>query len=668
MNLSTINPKVRNRLRVLLAEIERHNRLYYQQNTPEISDFEYDCLQAELQAIYKNFPELAQSTGPGSDLTNGPFAKVAHLSPMLSLANTYSLEELQAFDKNLTAKIGPSHTFILEPKVDGMAINLWYESGVLVRALTRGDGKKGEDVTANIKTIGSIPQQLPGDVPERLEVRGEVYITLEDFTAINKEQEQLGQEPFANARNLASGSVKLLDVDEVRRRRLSFVAHGIGYFKGSLDTQEQCRLWLKDKGFPVFPSIDKANSIQEAWAFIQNFLGKAKSLPYGTDGVVLKLNDRTFQQELGATAKFPRWAIAYKFEPEAAETRLRTVTFQLGRTGIVTPVAELEPVLLAGSRVSRATLHNFDEIKRKDIRIGDWVVLQKAGEVIPIITAVNKAKRPVDAQPIVPPTCCPSCKGPLSHVEDQVALRCTSLDCPEQIRLKLVHFASKEAMDIRGMGPKVMNVLFQKGWLRHMDDLFKLREHRAAWIQLEGFGPVIVDQLLAAIERAKHRPLWRFINALGIPEIGVESAKNLAQHFKSCAAIFEASLEELQAVPLVGLCASQSIQLFYANTANRAILQALMDQGLDLTIDAAAGPWLGKIFVLTGTLAQYSRDQAKQKIEALGGKVSSTVSAKTFAVIVGKNPGDKLTQSQKLNIPIWDENMFLEQLNAYAEN
>lgn len=655
----------RKHLRALLIQIERHNRLYYQENAPEISDFEYDCLQAEVKSIYQRFPELEHTEGPGSDLQENAFEQVPHWSPMLSLANTYSKEEFFDFDTKLREKISGKIAYVLEPKVDGMAINLLYKDGTLFKALTRGDGKVGEDVTENIKTIKTIPLNLPDKTREAIEVRGEVYISNADFEAINAEQELLGLETFSNARNLASGSVKLLDVAEVKKRRLSFVAHGIGT-NSVFPEQVTCRKWLAEQGFPVFPSVDVVDSVKTAWDFIENFHNVAQKLPYKTDGVVVKLNNRHQQEELGATAKSPRWAIAYKFEPESAETKLKAVTFQVGRTGVITPVAELEPVDLCGSRIARATLHNFDEVARKDIRVGDYVVLQKAGEVIPAIVAVNKAKRSPEVRPIVVPSVCPICGAPLSKTDEEVALRCTSLECPEQLRLKIVHFASNEAMDIAGMGPKIVDVITQQGWVHHIADLFSLWRYRSAWIALEGFGTTLVDQLLNAIEQAKTRPLWRFIYGLSINGIGIESAKNLSIAFPTLDALWSASLDQLQSVPLVGHCAAQSIQSFYANAANRKVLEALNQVGFSLTIEHSSEnlAWSGKTFVLTGSLQKLTRSEAKQRIEQLGGKVSESVTLKTFAVIVGENPGDKLKKAQTLNIPIWDETLFLKELHA----
>ena len=654
----------RKHLRALLLEIKRHNRLYYRENAPEISDFEYDCLQAEVKSIYKRFPELENPEGPGSDLNEDGFAKLPHWSSMLSLANTYSKEELFAFDKNIREKIGGDCVYILEPKVDGMAINLLYEDGVLIKALTRGDGKIGEDVSNNIATIKAIPQRLHGITPHRVEVRGEVYIAKTDFVAINREQTALGEEVFSNARNLASGSVKLLNIQEVQRRKLSFIAHGIGVFSAEIRNLTQGRKWLQEQNFPVFPSLDTAETPEAVWHFIENFHTIAEHLPYQTDGVVVKVNDRATQEFLGATAKSPRWAIAYKFKPETAETRLNNVTFQVGRTGVITPVAELEPVFLCGSRIARSTLHNFEEIARKDIRVGDTVILQKAGEVIPAIIGVNLQKRDATTTPIVPPKVCPVCGTPLYKAENEVALRCTSLNCPEQLRLKITHFASKDAMDIAGFGPKVVDILVKKGWLKNVADIFQLWHNRIEWMHLDGFGETLVDQLLEAIEQAKQRPLWRLIYALSIHGIGVESAKNLAEAFTCLDEIWQASYEELQAIPLVGEYTAKSIQQFYNNPVNRSVLTALSEVDFSLTNDKPTHTvWAGKSFVLTGTLHHMTRTEAKKNILALGGKISESVSAKTFAVIVGDKPGDKLQKAIALKIPIWDETAFLSHLN-----
>ena len=654
--------KIRKQLRTLLLEKERHDRLYYQENTPEISDFEYDCLMSEIQAIQKQFPDLINEQGPGSDLGKHLFKERPHLSPMLSLANTYSKEELFTFDQHLAEKGYPDRTYILEPKVDGMAINLIYENGRLTHALTRGDGQKGEDITLNAKTINSIPLTLITSTPY-VEIRGEIYISKENFKALNEEQERLGQESFSNARNLASGSLKLLDIEEVKRRKLQFVAHGIGSISQTLKTQKEVYQWLSDNHFPIFPEITFVNSIENAWNFIEKFPKLKDQFPYLTDGVVLKLNDRLQQKELGATAKAPRWAIAYKFEPESAETLLKSVTFQVGRTGIITPVAELEPVYLAGSRVARATLHNFDEIARKDIRIGDSVWIQKAGEVIPAIVKVNLDKRSAEVSAIKIPEHCPACHAALTKIPGETALRCTSLNCPEQLRLKIVHFASKDAMDIDGMGPKIVDILVKNHWIQNVTDLYQLWHYREQWLKLEGFGQTLVDQLLTSIENSKQQTLWRLIYGLSIPNIGLESAKNLAKQFPNLIALEMATLEELQAIPLIGLQSAQSILEFLKLPTNKQILQILNKIGFSSSHSPTLSPWQDKLFVLTGSLKQMTRSEARKQIEALGGSVSETVSLKIHALITGDKPGDKLQKAQKLNLPIWTETTFLEELH-----
>ena len=657
--------KARRRLQTLLTEIARADRLYYKENAPEISDFEYDCLQAEVNAIYKKFPQLEQAMKVGNDLRNGAVS-IPHLSPMLSLSNTYSKEELLEFDRRTREACDDGCAYLLEPKVDGMAVNLIYENGRWVRALTRGDGRAGEDVTAAVQTIADIPRVLSGvqktsegdgtanavkqggassevlkedaencekntnnygissfspkpheqppsgflaqssaisfepsvgtavsadkngsqnaeisdilpsktSVPSVAEVRGEIYVTREDFEALNAEQERLGQPLFSNTRNLASGSVKLLDIEEVKRRRLRFVAHGIGKIDGDFSTQEAVRRWLKANNFPSFPTIDIAETAEEAWAFIEAFHAKEHPFPFVTDGVVLKVNDRRQQLQLGATAKSPRWAIAYKFEPESVETQVTGVTFQVGRTGAITPVAELTPVELCGSRISRATLHNFNEINRLGLQIGDWVVLQKAGEVIPAIVRVNTARRNGTC-PIVPPTACPACGARLIRLEGEAVLRCPSIACSAQTRLKIIHFTSKEALDIGGMGAKLVDFLVRNGWVRTVADVFQLWRFRDRWIATEGFGETAVDGILTAIERAKTQPLWRWIYGLSLPNVGLEAAKRLAETFQTMEALQTASAEALQSVSLIGERTAQGIAAFFKNETNRNVLEQL---------------------------------------------------------------------------------------------
>jgi DNA ligase (NAD+) len=610
--------KARKRLQALVRKKSHYDRLYYQQNISEISDFEYDCLQAEIQALYHQFPDLKVTDAVGNDLRND-VVTFPHQSPMLSLANTYSREALLEFDRHLTVSIG-THAYVVEPKVDGMAINLIYENGRLVHALSRGDGTKGESLMVAVQTIETIPHVLTQDAsiaastaidaeqspsersacqshtcafengavnnmaagtnphpPSIIEVRGEIYMTYEDFAALNAERERDGLEPFSNARNLAAGTVKLLDPQVIRHRKLRFIAHGIGAFEKNFPTQVAIREWLAAQHFPVFSTLDVATSAQEAWQLIEHW--HARVFPYPTDGVVLKLNDRQQQRQLGATAKSPRWAIAYKFEPESAETTVEAIRFQVGRTGVVTPVAILTPIALAGSRIARATLHNFQEVARLDVRVDDRVVLQKAGEVIPAIVRVLKEKRSPTSIPLQTPTHCPACGAPLISLNGEVALRCPSIVCGAQLRLKLIHFASKEALDIAGMGPKVVDVCVKNGWIQHVADIFSLERFRSQWIAMDGFGATAVDRLLFAIEQAKSQPFWRVLYGLSIPGIGTESAKNLAQNFASFEALQRASVEALQAIPLVGERTAQAIVAFFHNDANRSVLNQLQTIG-----------------------------------------------------------------------------------------
>ena len=666
--------QARKRLQILRQQIAHYDQLYYQESRSEISDFEYDCLQAEVQAIYQQFPTLKQSATPGSDLRNG-VETLPHLVPMLSLANTYSKEAFFAFDQGLSQQIGP-HTYVLEPKVDGMAINLIYENGHWVRALTRGNGKAGEDVTVAIQSIASIPHQLialPSSIlPSKVEVRGEVYINHADFAALNEAQEQQGLEPFSNARNLASGSVKLQDLEMVKQRKLQFIAHGIGYFDGTLATQTSVRQWLALQHFPVFPELIQTHSIEEAWQLIEHFSQQRFTLPYPTDGMVIKIDDRQQQMQLGATAKSPRWAIAYKFAPETVETQLLDVSFQVGRTGVITPVAHLKPVELAGSRIARATLHNFDEIERLGLCIGDWVVLEKAGEVIHAILRVVPERR-TQVTPIQRPSHCPVCQAPLIQLNGEVALRCPSLTCPAQLSLRLTHFASKEALDILGLGPQTIQWLIQQNYIQTVADLFNLQSIRNQWIQAEGFGAATVDPLLNAIEQAKSRPLSRWIHALSIPNIGMEAAKHLAEHFSSLTELFNAPEEALLTVPLIGPCSVQSIQRFYQNPTNQAVVQRL--EALRITPKVSesssvvhAPEFQDKVFVLTGTLSTLTRAQAQAHIEQLGGIVADRVTQQTTTLVVGDHPGSKLQKAQALGIAIWNEEQLLTALRHANPN
>ncbi|MDR1255226.1 MAG: NAD-dependent DNA ligase LigA [Puniceicoccales bacterium] len=664
--------KARKYLRALCVQIERHDYLYYRANRPEISDFEYDCLQAEKQALLKLYPEWSQDEGPGSDLGNSHFPTAKHLLPMLSLSNTYSQEELFEFLHRVEGKIQAHCSYLLEPKIDGVAISLVYEHRHLEKAITRGNGYVGEVVTENVRTIKEIPLILPKNAPEEIELRGEIYLTERQFTHLNNEQERLGLETYANARNLAAGSLKLLDVKEVARRQLHFIAHGVGFVGHDihLDTQEHLYSFFKQWGIPVFSFAVPGNNAEQIWNLVERFRLMQGELSYGTDGVVIKVNDRLLQEQLGATAKSPRWAIAYKFEPESAETLLQEVIFQVGRTGVITPVAELVPVDLAGSKVARATLHNFDEIQRKDIRKRDRVIVQKAGEIIPAIMGVKKDKRSASAEKIEVPLQCPACGAPLLRIAGEVMIRCTSLNCPPQLRLKIVHFASKDAMDIDGLGPKIVDILVSQGWLKDIADIFTLIDHRDLWIRLPGFSVTSVDNLLLAIERAKNRPLGCLLYGLSIPHVGVELARKLAEHSTSLEQLMQLSVEQLQEIPLVGEIVAYSIVDFFTNARNQDVIEKLLRVGIKTNFleKPTKHPLNGKTLVLTGSLTRLTRFEAARLIASLGGSVGRIITKQTSILVCGTNPGNKLTKAKALGIQIWSEEEFLHHAGIMHAN
>lgn len=663
--------KISRRHSFLQTEIERHNRLYYVENRAEISDFEYDCLKAEFDDICQKYVEFSAIDKVGSDLgENGKIMQ--HLSPMLSLANTYSRDELTAFDERVIAVCGKNKfEYTVEPKIDGAAVNLIYEIGVLSVALTRGDGLAGEIITENVKRIKDVPQKLTGAVPALIEVRGEVYLTNYQFKLLNDQQEKLGLEQYANARNLASGSLKLLDAAEAGRRNLSFIAHGIGRvseasnFKSQRDVCEA----LVSYGFKAFDNCAIACGIDEVWATLSRWSDLCKSLDYNTDGAVIKLNDRSLHDKLGATAKAPRWAIAYKFEPESAKSTVKDIVFQVGRTGVITPVAILTPTPLAGSTITRATLHNFNDLAKKDVRIGDTVVIQKAGEVIPAITKVLSNCRNGNEIAISLPQKCPECGANVTKISGEVFIRCTSSICPPQVRLKIVHFASKSAMDISGLGPKLIDKLVLSGFLKNISDVFFLKNYRNDISIIDRFSDKLVAKLLDEIEKSKKNPFWRLLHGLGIPNVGIEMSKNIAKAYKSLNELMLATFEDLVKIDLIGDIVADGILSFFKNEDNVDIAKTLIAH------DVCCSPivnrnllqpnkFSNKKFVITGTLSSMTRDQAKAAIEALDGRVLSQVSKLVDALIVGKDAGSKYMEAQKHNIAIWDEQRFLNEIST----
>jgi DNA ligase (NAD+) len=661
----------RDQILKLRALIKRYEDKYRKEHAPEISDFEFDKLVDQLADLERKHPELAgPDLGIGDDKSEG-FQQADHKAPMLSLDNTYDEADFRAFGDRLYKALGGTGLeFIVEPKVDGVAVSLTFEKGQFVRAVTRGNGARGDDVTANVSLIREIPRTLKG-APDLLEVRGEIYMALAEFQRLNQLREAEGEPLYANPRNLAAGTVKLLDGEEARKRRLSIVCYGLGACEpaSAFPSLKEFKTKLKDWGFPIRDDIDVQQGVDAAWKAIQQLDVLRRDLPFPTDGAVVKVNRLEDQRRAGTTSKFPHWAVAFKFPPDQAETILRKISMQVGRTGAITPVAELDPVLLAGSTVARATLHNADEIARKDIREGDTVRIQKAGEIIPQVLGVVLEKRPDEAQPF-------DFEGRLKELgldaardgeEAAYKLRAPSRDM--KVR-RLAHFASKQCLDIDGLGDAVAEQLVDLKLVDVPVDALAITP--AQWRMLEGFKDKSVDNMMAGLEQAKQRELWRAIHALGIPNVGMQTAKDLARHFKSMDALEAAQPGDLLLTKIgkkggvsyesvisgVGVEVSESILSFFSDPNHRDWVKAMRAAGLNLVEAAAAGSVAGvagKTFVLTGTLPTLGRDEARDLIEKAGGKVSGSVSKKTDYVVAGEEAGSKLTKAQELGVAILDE-------------
>lgn len=655
-----VSPELR--LPQLRQEIEEHNRLYYQKAEPKITDQEFDALLRELVELENQHPELATEDSPTRHVGGQPleqFLPAPHLVRMQSLDNTYSESELTDF-VNRVAKLLPGEEFALtvEPKVDGVAISLLYENGRLVRAATRGDGVTGDDVTENIKTISSIPDPAPGLPSGRIEIRGEIYLPKARFAEINEERDEAGLPAFANPRNAAAGSLKQLDSKIVASRGLQGLFYGFGAFPGDeVKTGSAFIQQLSDAGFPVPDTFWKATNIAEALSAI-HALGEVRhDFAYETDGAVLKVDSLAQRDQLGSTSKAPRWAIAYKYQPEREATRLLDITIQVGRTGVLTPVAELEPVVVSGSRVSRATLHNEEEVHRKDIRIGDRVMIEKAGEVIPAVVAVLTKERTGEERPFVMVTHCPSCGGSVAKEEDQVAHRCTNPSCPAQLLRRLEHFASRGAMDIEGLGESMVAQLVTSGLVQDIPGIYRLTP--PALLTLERVGEKSAANLVAAIDGSKQRTLWRLLFGLGILHVGAVAARKLAAHFGSLDRLAAATEEELQTVDDVGEIMAKSIRKWFANPKVIELLALLREAGLNTTETESAtsseeGPLKGTTWVITGTLS-ITREEAATLIRQAGGIITSSVSKKTTYLLAGEAAGSKLDKATSLGVQIIDE-------------
>jgi len=648
----------------LLQQVRRHDLLYYVQAQPEISDAAYDRLYRELSDFEKAHPQLIDENSPTRKVGGAPldsFLTVPHTVRMQSLNNTYSETELTDFLTRVSKGLaGQEATFAIEPKIDGLAVTVRFLDGHLVQGLTRGDGERGDDITENLKTIRNLPLFVSG-LPKTIEFRGEVYLPEPAFAALNHARQKKGEALFANPRNAAAGTLKLLDSREVAQRPLAVVFYGLAQPEASsLTTQDALHQQILQWGLPGHTWFRLVSGPDKVLKAIRSLDHDRTKFPFATDGAVIKVNRFDQQRVLLSTEKAPRWAIAYKYTPEQAETRLHAITFQVGRSGVITPVAELDPVLLSGSTVSRATLHNFEEIARKDIRVGDYVNIEKAGEVIPAVLSVNLLKRPTSSRPIAVPSQCPVCSGPLS--KEEVFLRCTSRDCVGQLKRRLQHFASRGAMDIEGMGEAMVGQLVDAGLLQHLDQLYALTEEQLT--PLERMGEKSASNLLQGIAASKARPLWRLIFGLGIPQVGAVSSESLARHFSTLEKLSTATIDDLTQVNDIGPKVAEEVVSFFKEPSTQRILPALRRAGLNFAaqkeeLAMRGGVFAGKKFVITGTLSQ-SREEFIRQIQSLGGSVVGSVSPKTDFVLAGEEAGSKLTKARSLQVRILTEKDFVK--------
>lgn len=657
--------EVRERVEKLREEIRRYDYYYYVLNQPLISDAEYDRLFRELQELEARYPELVTPDSPTQRVGAPPaeeFAPVEHAIPMLSLQNCFNDEELEEWDERVRRLLGGEPVeYVCEPKLDGLSVELVYVDGVFTVGSTRGDGRVGEDVTRNLRTIKQVPLRLfpiEGRVPRLLEARGEVYMEKEAFRRLNAERERAGEPLFANPRNAAAGSLRQLDPNVTASRPLKIFFYALGRAEGiEIRSQVELLTTLPKLGLPVNPLWKLCKTLDEVKAFYRELLAMRHALPYEADGMVVKVNDFAQREVLGEVSRAPRWAIAYKFPAEEATTRVLDIVVQVGRTGALTPVAILEPVEVSGATVSRATLHNEDEIRRKDIRIGDWVVVRRAGEVIPEVVKSIPERRTGQEREFQMPTRCPACGGPVVRPPGEVAYRCENLSCPARLKESLRHFASRRAMDIEGLGEKLVDKLVESGLVRKLSDIYRLTKEDL--VRLERMGEKSAQNLLEQIERSKGAGLARLIFALGIRYVGEHLAEVLAEHFPSLEALSRAGYDELIQIPEIGPRIAQSLVDFFQNEENRRLIQELKELGVRTEAERPrAGPLSGKTFVFTGALTAFTREEARRLVEALGGRVASGVSRKVDYVVVGADPGEKLRKAQELGIPILTEEEF----------
>jgi len=651
----------------LRDEIRRNDSLYYVFNQPKISDRQYDKLFAELKALEQENPQLITPDSPTQRVSGRPlegFDNVRHAIPMLSIDNTYNADELRAFDERVRKQLeGMDYDYVVELKIDGLAISLRYEDGELVTAATRGDGRVGDDVTANVRTIKAVPLVLRGgNIPAVLEVRGEVYMPTSAFAELNKLRTEAGEPEFANPRNVAAGSLKLLDAKITKTRNLSFFAYATGELSEQLAQNHYKTLRkFKELGLPVNLN-EKAEDIKQVIDICNSWNEKRLTLDYQIDGMVIKVNRFDQRDILGATGRAPRWCISYKFAAEQAETIVESIDVQVGKSGILTPVANLKPVQLAGTTVKRASLHNFDELNRLGIRRGDAVIIEKAGEIIPQVMEVKIELRPAGAKPFELPTECPNCGSAVAKDEDGVYIRCLNSDCPGQLKERLKYFAGRGQMDIENLGTALTEQLVEAGLVKNFADLYKLK--KPVLIELERMAEKSVDNVITAIEASKTRPLWRLIAALGIRHIGSQSAQILAEHFGSLDKLMNAMQEELADIDQIGPTMAKSVYEYFRDSKNKQVIDELLSEGMkpEQPKTKRSDKLAGKTIVVTGSLGNFTRQQIDQTIRQAGAKFSSSVSKKTDFVLAGNNPGSKLDKARTLGVRVIDEKEFLELL------
>ncbi|HPD07359.1 MAG TPA: NAD-dependent DNA ligase LigA [Candidatus Bipolaricaulis sp.] len=657
--------EVRARVEALRAEIRRHDYLYHVLDRPEITDAEYDRMFRELVDLEARYPELVAPDSPTQRAGAPPaaeFRPVPHALPMLSLQNCFRDEELVEWHDRVRRLLGEERVeYVCEPKLDGLSVELVYEDGVFVVGSTRGDGRVGEDVTANLRTIRQLPLRLfpvNGSVPRLLEVRGEVYMEKAAFLRLNEERARRGEPEFANPRNAAAGSLRQLDPAITARRPLKLFCYHVGRVEGiEIRSQAQLLTTFPSLGLPVNPRWKLCRDLPEVRVYYRELLAQRDEVPYATDGMVVKVNDFSQRERLGEIARAPRWAIAYKFPAEEAVTRVREIVVQVGRTGALTPVAHLDPVEVSGVTVSRATLHNEDEVRRKDVRVGDWVIVRRAGEVIPEIVRTLPERRTGEEQEFRMPELCPACGGPVVRPAGEATHRCENLSCPARIKEAILHYASRRAADIQGLGEKLVDRLVETGLVARISDLYRLR--REDLLAVERMGEKSAQNLLDEIERSKGMSLGRLIFALGIRHVGERVAEILAERFPSLEALSHAPVEELTALRGVGPQIAQSIVSFFQNEENQRLIAELAAVGVDPRAgEPQAGPLSGKVFVFTGTLGGLTRDEAQRLVASRGGRVASTVSRQVDYVVAGENPGSKLDRARELGIPVLTEAEF----------